>query len=225
MAYRTSSLIEWTSSFDMIRARCVSAVFVVMPGAFAALYWPDPPRAAADWRSRECTASDYLRASARSRRGVRRRGPLGGSLRSGDVDASSIRSPGLGFEDKAVRPSAHRFLHDLIGVVHRDDEDGHWQGAPNLPRHFDAIHLREGDIEDDEIGLQLERHGERLPSVAGFSAHDPLRVLEDRAHAVAHELVVVGDENASSFYGTGTVHRDPHASSAPGAPGPTLPGD
>ena len=35
MAYRTSSLIEWTSSLAMIRARCVSAVFVVMPSAFA----------------------------------------------------------------------------------------------------------------------------------------------------------------------------------------------
>ena len=41
----------------------------------------------------------------------------------------------------------------------------------------------------------------------GFAAHDPLRfALEDRAHALAHELVVVGDENACPFRARLSAH-------------------
>ena len=78
MAYLTSSLIEWTSSLAMIRARCVSAVFGLMRSASATslLARPSARTAGPRVRVRSGRASGDVAPDRRPTHGVQQLAPL-----------------------------------------------------------------------------------------------------------------------------------------------------
>ena len=64
-------------------------------------------------------------------------------------------------------------------------------------RGLDAVQLRHGDVHDDHVGMQFlgQLHG--FAAVAGL-AHDLHVGLrgEDHAEALAHQRVIVGEQNS-----------------------------
>ena len=67
----------------------------------------------------------------------------------------------------------------------------------DLERGLEAAEIRHRDVEEDDVGLQLLAAVDGLPAVLGL-AHDldVVGLLEEGPHALAHEGVVIGDDDA-----------------------------
>ena len=187
----------------MIRARCVSAVFVVMPSAVAISLLAAPsasscrtsrsrevrrlalPRVDSPWLSGEARAADACSRSEMN--------SAVAQDRSHGLDQGAA---GLGLQHVAARAGVERRLHDLLGVVHGDDQHRHGHLAQYPAGHLEAVQLRQPDIQDHEVRPQLEGQGERLPAGGGFAAYGPGRLAgQDGAHALPHQFVVVRDQD------------------------------
>ena len=69
--------------------------------------------------------------------------------------------------------------------------------APNLARDLHAVQLWQREVDDQEVGRQLDGPGHRLPPGCRFAADGPSRHgLEDGAHPLPHQLVVVRDNDS-----------------------------
>ena len=67
----------------------------------------------------------------------------------------------------------------------------------NLARDFHAVQFGHAHVEHDQIGPQLDGLGDRFPPGARFAADDPSWLaLEQQANAHAHDIVIVGDQDA-----------------------------
>jgi len=68
--------------------------------------------------------------------------------------------------------------------------------ADELPRRLEPGELRHGDIEDREVELAGEAPCDRFGPVAGLLGDPQVRLaVEDRAEPLAHDRVVVGQED------------------------------
>ena len=65
----------------------------------------------------------------------------------------------------------------------------------------EAAQYRHVDVEQDEIGLERERLGNRLLAVRSFFTVFRLKVRgQDRAHTLPHDLVVVRNQKFQLIY-------------------------
>ena len=72
----------------------------------------------------------------------------------------------------------------------------------DLERGLEASEVRHRDVEEKDVGLELDAAVDRLPSVLGL-AHDldVVGLLEEGPYAFAHEGVVVRDHDARPRHG------------------------
>ena len=69
--------------------------------------------------------------------------------------------------------------------------------APDLRRGRDAVHHRHQHVHQHDVGLQFVRQPHRLGAVGGLADDLHIRVVRQKhAQALAHDLVVVGDQDA-----------------------------
>ena len=86
--------------------------------------------------------------------------------------------------------------------------------ADELPRRLEPGELRHGDIEDREVELAGEAPCDRFGPVAGLLGDPQVRLaVEDRAEPLAHDRVVVGQEDPGDQRRGGVTRRAPGAGS------------
>ena len=69
------------------------------------------------------------------------------------------------------------------------------------PRRGDAVEVRELDVHQDHVGLELARQADGFPSVGGFTDDlDDLLVLKKIFDAFTEKRLVVGDQHLHSFF-------------------------
>jgi len=106
------------------------------------------------------------------------------------------------FQHVPVRAGVQHLADDLIGFVHGQDEDFGRHGTPNLARGLQPIQLRHADVENHDIGLQVDGLGYRFAARARFPADDPSRPpFQYGAYALTHDVVIVGDEDTDWPHG------------------------
>ena len=106
------------------------------------------------------------------------------------------------FQHVPVRASVEHLRHNLIGIVHGEDEDLRRHGTSNLARSLQAIQLRHADVEDDDVGPKVDGLGHGFTPRARFAAHNPPSVpFQHGAHTLPHHVVVIGDEDPERLHG------------------------
>ena len=93
--------------------------------------------------------------------------------------------------------------HDVVGVVAgRDHDDGHRARAPQLPAALEAVHAREHEVDEHDVGGLL---GEALEADLARSGLVDLvaLVLEGEAHRGADALVVLDEEDPAAHRSLG----------------------
>jgi hypothetical protein len=105
---------------------------------------------------------------------------------------------GIGFQDVATGAAAQNFASDVFGKVHGKDQDvGLGRFVTNEAGHFEAVHFRHGEIQEDEIGLVLFDVFNRFDAGGGFAAHfDSGLRFEQRANAATHHGVIIRYQDA-----------------------------
>ena len=111
-------------------------------------------------------------------------------------------------EQVAGRARAQR--GEQLLVVAEAGEHDHARGgrrSRSAPQRADAVEPRHHEVEQDHVGRVLRRGGDRLLAVAGLADHlDVVLQVEERPQALAHDRVVVGDQDADH-----AAHLQPHA--------------
>jgi hypothetical protein len=70
------------------------------------------------------------------------------------------------------------------------------QSTNDLPRGFNPVQQRHSDVEDGDVWLNRERFLDRLPAVARFGDHLPVRLLlQNLPQTLPDERVIVPDQN------------------------------
>lgn len=103
---------------------------------------------------------------------------------------------GLGLEQVAGRPGADSGQQVLLGVRGREYHDlALGRALANLRQRGEAVHSRHREVQEDEVGLQRPRLGDRLPAVLGLSDDVESLLGEQRSQRVSGQRVVVDDEH------------------------------
>src|SRR5262249_4842751 len=101
-------------------------------------------------------------------------------------------------EQEAARADTQRLVDVLVQIKGRENEHAALDAAQqDAPGRLDPVHGRHTDVHQDDVREQPLRQLDRLAAVAGLA--DDLDVVlgaEDHAEAVAHERLVVAEENA-----------------------------
>jgi len=94
-------------------------------------------------------------------------------LAFGDGDDTIEEGRGsLAFGDITLGAGLAGGLDGLPRVVHGEDDDGDLgMILQDLARGGQAIHVRHGDIHDDNVGAQGGRLGDGVVAINGFAAH------------------------------------------------------
>ena len=117
--------------------------------------------------------------------------------------AATSSAGGMSLMQVSGRADAQR--GQQVGLLLGDGQDQHVdvvEARPDRRAHLDAAQLRHPEVEHQHGGVQLARQRERLAPVRG-QAHDLDARLarQQRGGALAHEAVVVGDEDAHALGG------------------------
>ena len=152
-------------------------------------------------------------------RGVQRRLAAGDGLDGGE-DLVGPRVLG----QVAARAGAQRAEHTrIVGVGGQRDRAGAAGGQP--PDRLDAVHPRHPQVHQHDIRVVLGGERERLLAV-GRGGHqlDPVEQPEQRAQALAHDALVIGEQDPDHCAGShsstlkpssvGPAFRRPPSSSA-----------
>jgi hypothetical protein len=84
------------------------------------------------------------------------------------------------------------------GVLGEEDDRNFGHDLFELARGLQAVEDRHGNVEDDQVGLALQREVNGFLAVAGFGAEFVILLLfEHSAKHFADERIVVSDENRS----------------------------
>jgi hypothetical protein len=107
---------------------------------------------------------------------------------------------GGSFDEAGVGAGFLGLLSDLRGIVHGEDDDFRVGcEAPDLPGGFESVHYGHADVEDDEVGLEIEDFLYGFFTVLSFAANIPaVDAIEQRLHAATHNFVVVYEQNLRS---------------------------
>ena len=109
----------------------------------------------------------------------------------------TIRSGGSLFKQVAGRTRANRREQVLLGAGRRQDDDlaAGSRGAQTRQRR-QPVEAGHGEIEQDEVGLELGGELQRLGAVRRLADHVEAALGQQRPERVAREGMVVDDENS-----------------------------
>ena len=118
--------------------------------------------------------------------------------RGGGADRGDQARGGRVLEQEACCARAQGAVDVLVLVEGREHDDGRRVGlAQDLFGGGQAVELRHPDVHQHDRRLEERRLADRLETVLGLANHlDVALRLEDHPEAGAHELLVVGDEDA-----------------------------
>ena len=97
-----------------------------------------------------------------------------------------------------MTPASKRVADVLRIGVHAEHQDpASRRAAEDVDRGVQAVDFRHPEIEHDDIRLERAIELDGLRPAIGFADDDDVRfVFEDAAEALAHERVVVGEQDA-----------------------------
>ncbi len=89
----------------------------------------------------------------------------------------------------------------LVAVFpERDDHLGGGIGGEDLPRRLQAVEHRHGNVHEDDIGAEGQRHVHSLAARPRFADHGELAVgFQQRGQALADDGVVFREEDGDLF--------------------------
>jgi hypothetical protein len=122
-----------------------------------------------------------------------RRGDLGAAQDGLDPEDDFFEVEGFGDVVVAADGEAGDAVAD--GVAGGEEEDGQVAGGPEALGDFEAVHVGEHDVEDDEVGLEAGGGAEGLGGVAGDLDLETGEA-EGGGQERADVLLVVDDEDA-----------------------------
>ena len=104
---------------------------------------------------------------------------------------------GAVLEQVAHGPGLEHPGHEaLVGVHGQGDDPAAQLLADDMARGVHAVQVVHGDVHDDDVGAQLLGQADGFAAVLGLGDHlQALFLLQQGAQAVAHDLVVVGDDD------------------------------
>ncbi len=125
-------------------------------------------------------------------------------------------------EHEAAGAGAERFVHVLVEVERREDQDaGELVGGKDPAGGLDTVELGHPDVHQDYRRIVAGGHVHRFEAVASLGHHVDVRLVgQQHAEAGADHRLVVGDENADGHRGPPSsgkqvVSRKPPPSAAP----------
>jgi hypothetical protein len=79
--------------------------------------------------------------------------------------------------------------------MHGQNQDFRFRGElVNLPRGFDAVQKRHGDVKNGDVRLELASLLDGFAPIPGFRTHFPSAPgLQKGAESSAHDLVIIRD--------------------------------
>jgi len=97
-------------------------------------------------------------------------------------DASDHFASGA-LRDRTPEPSMGRFRGELFrNMLHRQKQHGNFRPASGyFPSRLQAIHLRHGQVEYDDVGSKLSRLADGVLAVECVAAHRPVGMVLDQA--------------------------------------------
>ena len=85
-------------------------------------------------------------------------------------------------------------VHHAGAFMHREQQNSNPGHAfVDFPGSSKPVKNGHGDIKDDEVRVQLERHGQSFLAVGGFSTHLNTTRLQDTTHARPEGFMIVYD--------------------------------
>jgi hypothetical protein len=112
------------------------------------------------------------------------------------LDSQNEVTSGLRFQDVALSPGSANVGGESRGMVHGKNENlvrkSHF---PNLSSEFEAADARHGDIQNDEVGLEVCQSAQSLVGVGSFAGNFPFgaKFSEESSHALSNDLVIIND--------------------------------
>src|SRR5262245_20531673 len=89
----------------------------------------------------------------------------------------------------------------LLNRAGDHDDTRRLRGRGDLLEHLHAVGVRHRHVEQQDVGLVLERQRDRFLAVAGLAHDDEVRLgVEQAADRVAEHLVVIGENNANPLW-------------------------
>lgn len=125
-----------------------------------------------------------------------------------DASEQPGEAVGLGDDGGYAQSGGERLAENVL--EHRINDhgnDGH--SGPKQRSDLDAVHLRHGEIQDNEVGTESNRFFQGFDSVDGFAADFKGRmVLEESADGGPYGNFVFDNEDAFGHQTKGTIARD-----------------
>ena len=104
----------------------------------------------------------------------------------------------IGFQKITAGPRCENLAHQFFRFVHRKDQylyPGYC--SHDLPRRFDPIQVRHGEVDDRDVRDKLLCYGDGCAACRSLATNLPAGVfLEQKTQAAANDVMIVGDENA-----------------------------
>ena len=107
------------------------------------------------------------------------------------------------FGDEAVRAALQRKIgHRAVDVHGHDEDPQRRECGDELRDEFEPVAVRHGEVEEQHIGFQALDRIMHFSAIA-YRSNDRVRRAQELAEPVAHERVVVGDEDGwASLHGS-----------------------
>jgi hypothetical protein len=100
-----------------------------------------------------------------------------------------------------VTGGSRTYQVDGVLVFRIGRQDQHRQGRQSLSdqlQHVDAIPIRHGNVEHEHVELAVAQLRHHFVAAASFARHLDVRLLgNELAQTCAHDLVIVGDQDAN----------------------------
>lgn len=123
----------------------------------------------------------------------------------GGVDGLGQQGGSGVLEQEPAGAGFERPVDILVEVEGGDDHDRQGVGdvgAGEASGGFDAVHQRHSDVEQADVGAQLERQADCLAPVGGRADHFDVGLgVEQHRQPGAHDGLVVGDEDPDAHRG------------------------
>ena len=113
-----------------------------------------------------------------------------------DAGEEDVEAVGLGDDSGDTKGRSERFTQDVAEHRINDDRDERQPGAEQRSG-FNAVHVRHGEIEDDEVGLKGDCFIDGFDTIRSFTANFKRgMVLQKNAHRISNGNFVFNNENA-----------------------------
>jgi len=85
-------------------------------------------------------------------------------------------------------------------VLSQEKDFRHGSNSFYLPRGFQSVHARHGDIQDHNVGLKLPSMSDRVGTICRIADNGKVRLgAKERADGLASDCIVVNDEDVCAL--------------------------